>query len=145
MDQKTQNLKTINTGLYIGAIITLLIAAGAYFVANGNESIGYIILGASLFLSLLFLFFFIPQGQRLEISDKAITFYAYKYCRAYFWNQIKAIELNENVIIKIANPNTEKQDEKESLFEVTVNAEVYGYTPKELYELLNKKLIEQKI
>jgi hypothetical protein len=148
-NMNNKNLSIISKGTILGVGLTALIIAGIYFVAQGEKKeIGLVFLGMSAVSLFVFFLFFIPTAQRLEFTNQGIVFYSYKQCRTYFWSQIKDVimknnpEGNQQLIVEIYQSESSKTKHENS-FEISINAQVYGYSQEDLYQKIKKIIIQQ--
>ncbi len=153
LKMKTDNLDIIKQGTIIVLSVLALISILITILIHAEEkTLLFVLVGVLAAGLFIYFIYFIPQAQRLEITKYGILFYSYRQCRTYHWSHIKAVELREfeeknvkreKVVVKMFHSGANRTS-PEHYFEKTINAEIYGYQPAELFEIIRKNTSQQR-
>ncbi len=148
MKNVTKITDIVDSGVSVSVGIVLFSIVGALLFFNGWQKSGIFTFILAILCMGLYLLLYIPQAHRISVTNKGITFYSYKKCRNHFWKEIKDIKLVEDnegttsktiIIAQIYESLSKKDQSNPPYYEVPINAELYGYEPRKLFEILNEK------
>ena len=145
------------TKFIVASIISILLITfvGFEYLQWQFNPHGIIILVIASFMYCGFLLLFLPSAQKLETTEKTISFNSYKRSRCFRWEEIHNVSIEkkksksgteERVVLDIIeNFYTRKQNNSIKIYPFSVKAEAYGYNPKELEEIIRNKIIQQNV